>query len=114
MEPLEELSLERHGDVVLARVRGEIDLSNVPAVRDQLLHAVPNTARSLVLDLSDTDYLDSSGIRLIFELSSRLGIHGQDLHLVVPDDSIVRRILVITEVHRVVPLSTSVNAALDG
>src|ERR687887_10742 len=105
MEPLEEIRLDQRGDLVLAGIKGELDLSNVPAVRDQLLHAVPNTARALVLDLSETAYLDSSGIRLIFELSNRLRNRGQDLRVVVPDDSIVRRILMITEVHQVVPLS---------
>jgi anti-sigma B factor antagonist len=108
----EELSFEQRGDVVLARVTGEVDLSNVSPVRAQLLKAVPNAATALVLDLSGTDHLDSSGVRLIFELSERLESRGQELRLVVPDDSAVSRVLVITEVHRVVPMSTSVDAVL--
>jgi anti-anti-sigma factor len=112
MAPLEELSFEPRGDVVLARVKGEVDLSNVPSVKEQLLEAVPNTAAALVLDLSDTDHLDSSGVRLIFELAERLGSRGQKLLLVVPDGSVISRVLVITEVHRVVPMSTSVDAVL--
>ncbi len=112
MAPLEELRFEPLGDVLLARVRGEVDLSNAPLVREQLLDAIPNTAKALVLDLSDTDYLDSSGVRLIFELAERLGRRGQELELVVPDASAVMRVLVLTEVHRVVPMATSVEAAL--
>jgi anti-anti-sigma factor len=114
MAPLEEVTFESRGDVVLGRVRGEVDLSNVASVKEQLVEAVPNTAAALVLDLSSTEYLDSSGVRLIFELADRLASRGQRLELVVPDDSFVNRVLVLTEVHRVVPMSASVDAALRG
>jgi anti-anti-sigma factor len=65
-----------------------------------------------VLDLSETEYLDSSGVRLIFELSRRLARRGQKLELVVPNHSVVERVLVLTEVHRVVSISSSVDAVL--
>jgi anti-anti-sigma factor len=91
-----------------------VDLSNVPSVRQRLLAAIPNTAKTVVLDLSDTDYLDSSGIRLIFELAERMRTRGQRLELVVPDGSFIRRVLVLTEVQQVVPIATSVDAALRG
>jgi anti-sigma B factor antagonist len=108
----EDLSFERRGDVVLVQVRGEVDLSNVAPVRSQLLGAVPNVATALVLDLSGTDHLDSSGVRLIFELSERLESRGQQLRLVVPNGSAISRVLDITEVHRVVPVSSSLEAVL--
>ncbi len=115
MAPLEELGFERLGDDVVARVKGEVDLSNALSVKARLLDAVPNTASVLVLDFSDTEYLDSSGVRLIFELAERLGNRGQRLELVVPDDSVIKRILVLTEVHQVVPISASVDGVLrDG
>jgi anti-anti-sigma factor len=114
MAPLEGLGFEAHGDVVLARLRGEVDLSNAALVKEQLLDAVPNTATALVLDLSDTEYLDSSGIRVIFELAGRLASRGQKLELVVPDPSVIKRVLVLTEVEQVVPISDSVAAALRG
>jgi anti-anti-sigma factor len=113
MAPLERLGFEPLGDVVLARLGGQVDLSNAPSVQERILGAVPNTACALVLDLSETEYLDSSGVRLIFLLAERLGSRGQRLELVVPDDSAVRRVLVLTEVHQVVPMSASVAAALQ-
>ena len=112
MAPLEEVEFELRGEVVLARVTGEVDLSNAASVEERLLGSVPNSASGLVLDLSDTDYLDSSGVRLIFELAHRLGDHGQRLELVVPDNSAVNRLLVLTEMHQVVPMSNSVDAVL--
>jgi anti-anti-sigma factor len=111
--PLEELDIEPAGDVVVACLRGEVDLSNAPSVRERLLGAVPNTATALVLDLSGTDYLDSSGVGLIFELAERLGSRGQKLGLVVPDDSVIKRVLVLTEVQQAAPMFESVDVALQ-
>ncbi len=93
---------------MLARLSGEVDLSNAQSVRERLLSAVPNTATALVLDLSATEYMDSSGIRLIFELAERLRSRGQRLEIVVPGDSFVKRVLVLTEVQRVVPISATI------
>jgi anti-anti-sigma factor len=112
MTPLEHIDFEPRGDVVLARVSGEIDLSNAARVQDRLLDTVPNTASSLVLDLSETEYLDSSGVRLIFDLSRRLASRGQKLELVVPNHSVIERVLVLTEVHQIVSISNSLDAVL--
>ena len=108
---LEQLALKRIGDVVVAHVAGEVDLSNAESVTERLVDAVPNTASALVLDMSGTDYLDSSGVRMIFELAQRLRNRNQDLGLVVPEAANIRRVLILTEVERVVPMSTSIEAA---
>jgi anti-anti-sigma factor len=112
MALLEELHFARQGDAVVARLEGEVDLSNSLSVQARLLDAVPNTATALVLDLTETEYLDSSGVRLIFDLATRLRNRRQKLELVVPDDSRIKRVLELTEVQRVVPTFPSVSAAL--
>ena len=109
---LEQLELERDGDAVVAHVAGEVDLSNTESITERLVDAVPNTARSLVLDMSETGYIDSSGVRMIFELAHRLRNRGQDLGLVVPDEANIKRVLLLTEVERVVPLSNPVADAV--
>jgi anti-sigma B factor antagonist len=110
---LEGLQFSEHGDAVVARLAGEVDLSNASSVKDRLLHAVPNSAAALVLDLSETAYVDSSGVRLIFELAERLRSRGQRLELVVPDDSRIKRVLLLTEVQQVVSISSSLGGALS-
>jgi anti-anti-sigma factor len=112
--PLEELSFEQRGDVIVGHVSGEVDLSNAAHVKERLLGSIPNTASALVLDLTETDHLDSSGIRLIFEVAHRLDARGQRLDLVVPDNSVINRLLVLTEMQRVVPMSNSVDTVLQG
>jgi anti-anti-sigma factor len=109
---LEQMNIEQRGSVVIAHLSGEIDLSNAASVTEQLVEAMPNSATALVLEMSGTSYLDSSGVRLIFELAQRLSNRRQKLKLVVPDDANIRRVLVLTEVERVVPMSSSVDAAV--
>jgi stage II sporulation protein AA (anti-sigma F factor antagonist) len=83
------------GTAVVA-IGGEIDLSNVDAVR-RLIDANLDAANRLVVDLCDLAYIDSAGIALLFALSERLETRGQELHVVVPEPSPVRRVLMFTD-----------------
>ena len=65
------------GDTVIATVAGEIDGSNAAEVRRAVAERVPSTARSLVIDLSRTSYVDSTGVELLFELARRLSSRRQ-------------------------------------
>jgi anti-anti-sigma factor len=72
---------------------GEIDISNAAQLARSLKGAVSNLDKELVLDLSNVSYVDSAGIRVMFELARSLTDHQQRLVLVVPEDSGVRRSL---------------------
>jgi anti-anti-sigma factor len=98
-------------DVVIARITGEIDLASADAVGGELASAVPNRALGLVLDLSGTSYLDSSGVSLIFDLAERLRRRQQQLQLVVPADAPLRRVLNIVNAAGVVPIAEAVDDA---
>jgi anti-anti-sigma factor len=97
--------------IVVAAVSGEIDMASAKAVGGQLSDAVPNQALGLVVDLSGTSYLDSSGISLIFELAERLRRRQQQLMLVVPPHSPIRRVLNIVAAGGVVPMVETVEDA---
>jgi anti-anti-sigma factor len=75
------------GRLVIARLTGELDLSNTANIGGALTESVPNAALALILDLSDVEYLDSAGIHLIYELREKLRARGQSLQLVIPADS---------------------------
>ncbi len=84
--------------VVIAALPEEIDLANARGITSIVAAAVPNEAVALVLDLSGTTYLDSSGVHLIFDLADRLGARQQRLVLAVPETSNVRRVLELVDV----------------
>ena len=91
MPELARLSFETEGDVELAHVAGEVDASNVDDLTEQLLDAVSNEARAVVLDLTQTSYIDSSGISLIFDAAARMKNRRQQLRLVVVPKLVRRR-----------------------
>jgi anti-sigma B factor antagonist/stage II sporulation protein AA (anti-sigma F factor antagonist) len=100
-------------DVVVARLSGEIDLSNAADVRDQLSAGVPNTALGLVIDLTATTYLDSSGVHLVFDLAERLTRRQQVLRVVVPAGAPIRRVLRVVELDETVPVLATVDEAVE-
>lgn len=79
----------------VARLVGEVDLSNVQAMHARLEGVVSNRARGLVVDLSQVTYLDSTGLRLLFRLARQLGDRQQVLRLVLPEGSPIDRVLAI-------------------
>ncbi|MGB9184447.1 MAG: STAS domain-containing protein [Solirubrobacteraceae bacterium] len=86
---LADLTIETKGLVVVARLRGDVDMSNAGRLRDELNAATRNETLGLVLDLSEVGYVDSAGIHLIHRLRSGLHTHGQQLRLVIPADSLI-------------------------
>lgn len=84
--------------VVVALLPEEVDLANARGITAMVSAAVPNDAVGVVLDLSRTTYLDSSGVHLVFDLAERLTARQQRLVLAVPEGSNVRRVLDLVDV----------------
>jgi anti-anti-sigma factor len=93
-------------------LRGEVDLSNAASVRQRIVEALPHGAGGLVLDLTATTYLDSSGIRMLFDLAAGMEARRQRLVLVLTETALVRRLLVLTKLDDAVPVRASVDDAL--
>jgi anti-anti-sigma factor len=109
---LARLSFEGDGDVELARVVGEVDASNVDELSERLLERITNKVRALIIDLTETSYIDSSGISLIFDAAARLRNRRQELRLVVPPRSFVREVLDAVSMQESVPIDPAVPDAL--
>ena len=104
-------------DVVGARlvqISGEIDLSNADDLMDAVSRAVPDDTPLVILDLSGTSYLDSTGIEMIFRLSDRLRLRRQELRLVVPVQAPIRTVLELTKVDHSIPIQESIVTSTDG
>ena len=108
-----EIAVERRGASVVAHLSGEVDMSNATYVREQLLASMPNDALALVLDISGCRYLDSAAIEVLFDVSRRLGRRRQELRLVMPPESPLRRVIELTEVHTAAPIYGSLDGALQ-
>lgn len=104
---------EARSDAVVATVEGEVDGSNAAELRRAVAEKVPSTARSLILDLSKTGYIDSTGVELLFELARRLSARRQIFSVVVPKGSGVRRVLELCDIGSVAVLVESRDEGLS-
>src|SRR5262249_3280897 len=100
------------GSVPVCGLRGELDASNVEHVLERVIGSAANEAQGMVLDLTQTNYLDSAGVRILFELARRLRTRRQQLRIVVPGNGVVRRVLVLTALGDVVPIDNEVADAV--
>jgi anti-anti-sigma factor len=114
MDDLVEVQIEqREGDdVVVARLTGELDISGADSTGQRIAEAVPSSARGVVVDMSDLDFIDSSGVAMLFALARRVGSRRQELRVVAPEGQPVARVLEIVEFDRAAPVHPDVDSAV--
>jgi anti-anti-sigma factor len=108
-----DVQFEDLGGVPVARVSGEVDMSNAAELGATLQSAVEHGSAGLVIDFSTTEYLDSAGLHFVFDLGKRLRDRGQRLHLVVPSESPVATVLAIVNVESLAPTSRTLDEAVE-
>jgi anti-anti-sigma factor len=111
MDELARVDLSAVDGCCVATVSGEIDISNADAIRRNLDAGIDGHQR-VVLDLSATTYLDSVGVHLIFDLAKRLTVRRQQLALVVPEEALISRVLVLADLPTHVELHRDLAEAL--
>ncbi len=103
--------LQDHQGMPVVHLTGEIDISNATELRNKILAHMTNIMPGLILDLSGVTYLDSRGVQLILELAERMKMRSLWFRVVMPEQSVVRRILLLTHVDEIVPLDPTVEDA---
>ncbi|MFJ4435148.1 STAS domain-containing protein [Streptomyces sp. NPDC088923] len=107
---------ERDGWAVL-RVAGEMDLVSSPSVRQRVHEAVARGRHSVVLDLSEVHFCDSSGVGVLIAARRLMrSCHGR-LRIVLPargaeEGSHVNRVLAALGVRRLFEVYPDVASAL--
>jgi anti-anti-sigma factor len=117
MSELADARFEVRSGQPVATITGEVDASNAQRLGDRIYNAVTNQTLGLVVDLTEVDYIDSAGVRLLFELASRLRRRQLTLHVVPAEDSHVAEVLGIVALDQVATRHDSVDdavAALTG
>jgi anti-sigma B factor antagonist len=71
------VSVTEHNAVVTVTVAGELDVSTVPAFNKELSELRQNSATTLVLDLSGTTFMDSTGLSAVLVSEMHARMRGQ-------------------------------------
>jgi anti-anti-sigma factor len=106
------LEIEERGEVVVARLTGELDIAGAQGIGERIQDAVPTSARAVVIDFSSLDFIDSSGIAMLFGLARKLGSRRQELRVVATSGKPVARVLDIVEFDRAAPVHETLDDAL--
>lgn len=86
---------DREG-LVQVSLRGELDLSTVEQVEDELRRIEDRSDKLLVIDLSGLTFLDSTGLRLMVTADQRARRSGRRLAIVKGPEA-VHRVFTITK-----------------
>ena len=109
-----ELSVTQHGadDVPVVGVSGEVDVYAAPALREGLTELLKD-GRSVVVDLTEVGFLDSTGLGALVAARTTAAEQGASLPLVCTHQRILK-LFTITGLDGVFKIYDSVAAALAG
>jgi anti-sigma B factor antagonist len=79
------VAVDAGGTAHVVRFEGDLDIASVPALQREVL-AATDSARLVVLDLSDVGWLDSSGLRMLDDLVRTYEARGAAARIVAPSD----------------------------
>ena len=102
------ISRRDDGERTVVAVEGEVDLATAPRLKEFLLDLVAEGVTEVVLDLSGVDFLDSTGLGAVVAAFKRVRAHDGHMAVVVTSAR-VRRAFEITNLDRVLSLTTSVD-----
>jgi anti-sigma B factor antagonist len=89
-----EASVRQDGEVTVVSLTGELDISEVSRIEQQLMEVEEQRPPALVLDLSGLSFMDSSGLRLVLETDIRARRDGRRF-AIVPGPDAVHRVFLI-------------------
>ena len=103
-----QIDVQHTENLSIAALQGEVDLSNSPQARTVILDCL-NAGRSLLVNLSAVDYIDSSGIATLVE-GLRLAHDKQlDFGLLAVSDAVLP-VLRLARLDQVFPIYADLNA----
>ena len=79
-------------------VRGELDMETGPRADDALRRIEASGPATVVLDLRDVSFFDSTGLQLVLDADVRAREEGRHFLVALADDGEPRRVLLLAEV----------------
>ena len=104
--------VEMIGGVPVVAAPAEIDAITAEQLRAVLLEAVSHGHTTVVVDMTRTQFCDSSGLSVLIRAHKRALEEGGKLRLVIPPDGAVSRIFTLTSLYRFIPRFGSLKEAL--
>jgi stage II sporulation protein AA (anti-sigma F factor antagonist) len=98
-------------DVYVVRVAGEVDMSHEDELRAELRAAAAD-AKGIVVDLTECEFIDSSGVRaLLLSREEQRADQGPEKLAVAASSDQILRILSVMGIDQVIPIHSTVEEA---
>ena len=94
-------------DRFVITVSGEVDLASSPELDTAIIAAIESGASSVVIDLTDVSFMDSSGLGVIVRGLKRCREADKDLDLVITNERVLK-VFGITGLDQVIPIHDSI------
>jgi len=107
-----DLKTEDGGETLVFKLRGSLDLATAPTVRAALAEATEKGGHHLIVDLTQLEFLDSTGLGVLIGAHRRAAERGGSFRLIVSDGPI-SRLLNITGLIAVFAVYHSLEDARD-
>ena len=110
MNPLFKVEAEQDGTLCRLSIVGELDQGTAPQLREQLTSALVDQRGSVLVDLGECNFIDSTGLSLLVEAKRKLAGDERRFAVCCPDAD-VRRLLELTGIDQAVGLYETRDAA---
>ena len=106
------ISTESVDGVSVIALSGEVDLYTAPNFKEELLQAIESGSRAVLVDFTDTTFIDSTTLGVLVGGLKRLRVKQGELALVITDRNILK-IFEITGLDRVFAIHDDREGALE-
>src|SRR3954447_25678505 len=98
------MAVTESGEAAVVSIAGELDLATAPRLRDELIALVGRDVRTVTVEMSGLEFVDSTGLAVLISGLKRLRECGGDLTLQSPSSKTMK-VLEITGLTRVFVIS---------
>lgn len=105
-----EISPRTDGPNLTLAVTGELDMRTLGELSESLEEQLRGGANDVTLDLRDLAFMDSSGLRLLIELSDRSRADGWQLRMLAPLHEAAALVLRVTGADKALPFEQGAGA----
>ena len=111
--PVFEIASERDADgVFIVHVHGELDISHEEELRAELTRGVAENDGGIVVDLTECEFIDSSGVRALLLGREAQGADGDGGLVIASGSTQIVRILSVMGVDEAIPVHPTVEEAI--
>lgn len=103
---------ERHGQAVLLRPEGDVDMSRSAELRLKLRDALQSKPSKIIVDLQRVDYMDSSGLATLVEAARNARSQQTPMVLCALTQK-VRAVFEIARLHQFFQIADSSTQVMD-